>query len=128
MQVIFLTSNSFKIVQNIGHEAGAKAEELGEMTFCNLTLRYLFQVKLIEILDSMEESEFNVKIAGKRTWSTFLSDGTVIQLKISADGTSPELSYIDRGDYCQAVKKIRMAESDLQVNTNLDLCSQASDE
>ncbi|XP_064606807.1 E3 ubiquitin-protein ligase HECTD3-like [Liolophura sinensis] len=73
------------------------------------------EVKLIDILESMEESEFNVKIAGKRTWSTFLSDGTVIQLKISADGTSPELSYTDRGDYCQAVKKIRMAESDLQI-------------
>ena len=71
------------------------------------------QVKLTDGLEISDEETFN---AVERTWSTLLSDHTIIVLQMDADGNSLPLKYEDRVEYCNEVRKARMTESDEQVS------------
>ena len=50
-----------------------------------------------------------------RTWSTTLTDGTVIEIKVDGEGNPLPLNYDDRQEYCDKVRHIRMTEFDEQV-------------
>ncbi|KAL4235652.1 E3 ubiquitin-protein ligase HTD3 [Mactra antiquata] len=70
-------------------------------------------VKIIDNLEKMESSEFTTVC---RHWTCTLSDGNVIYMKLDNDANSVPLKYDDRDKYCMEVRKIRMAESDEQIN------------
>ncbi|XP_046562104.1 E3 ubiquitin-protein ligase HECTD3-like [Haliotis rubra] len=70
------------------------------------------EVKVINTIKTMDEQTFS---ALERQWSLTLSDGTSVSLKVDSDGNPLSLKYEDRTDYCREVQKIRMAESDQQI-------------
>ncbi len=61
----------------------------------------------------MDEEEYNLKFAKEKTWSCTLSDGTNYELKL--DGNDEYVTYKDRLDYIELVKKARIYESEKQV-------------
>lgn len=61
----------------------------------------------------MDKTEYELNYS-EITWSCTLSDGTTYKLK--EDGLNKFVSFEDRLEYCEQVKKIRMNESDKQVN------------
>ena len=71
------------------------------------------QVKLIDTLEKIDKSEYEQKYGGEMTWSCTLSDGT--QHKLQPNGNLKPVTYEERIEYCDKVKKIRLSESDKQV-------------
>lgn len=53
-----------------------------------------------------------------RIWSTTMTDGTPVELKVDGEGNPLPLDYDDRQEYCNKVRQIRMSEFDQQVLTN----------
>ncbi|XP_033737246.1 E3 ubiquitin-protein ligase HECTD3-like [Pecten maximus] len=70
------------------------------------------EVTLIDNMEAIDKEKF--LILG-RTWSTVLSDGTAVLMKVDDKGNPLDLMYEDRKEYCDKVRKIRMAESDEQL-------------
>lgn len=70
------------------------------------------EVTLIDNMETIEKEKF--LILG-RTWSTVLSDGSVVLMKTDDRGNPLDLMYEDRKEYCDKVRKIRMSESDEQL-------------
>lgn len=70
-------------------------------------------VKIIDKLETMESSEFSLVT---RHWTCTLSDGSVEYLRVDGEGNSVPLKYEDREKYCESVRKIRMSESEEQIN------------
>ncbi|CAI9732140.1 E3 ubiquitin-protein ligase HECTD3-like isoform X2 [Octopus vulgaris] len=70
------------------------------------------EVKLLETLVNLDEHKF---LPENRLWSTTLSDGTEVHLRLDEDGNPRRLKYDERRDYCAEVKKIRMSESSKQI-------------
>ena len=70
------------------------------------------EVKLIDQLETMDSETF--PLSG-RTWSTTLTDGTVIEIKVDGEGNTLPLNYDDRQEYCDKVRHIRMTEFDEQI-------------
>ncbi|XP_052776275.1 E3 ubiquitin-protein ligase HECTD3-like isoform X2 [Mya arenaria] len=70
-------------------------------------------VKMIDTLETMESSEFSTV---SRNWSCTLSDGSVVHVKLDGEGNAVPLKYDDRDRYCREVRRIRMTESDEQLN------------
>jgi E3 ubiquitin-protein ligase HECTD3 len=73
----------------------------------------LTQVKLLETIEKLERAEYELNYGSEITWSCTLSDGTLCKLK--PNGQSKPVAYEDRLDYCEQVKKARLAESDKQI-------------
>ncbi|XP_030844252.1 E3 ubiquitin-protein ligase HECTD3 [Strongylocentrotus purpuratus] len=72
-------------------------------------------VKMIELIESMDRETFEASFAGELTYTTSLSDQTIVPLK---DGcTDTHVLYDDRQEYCRLVKKARMAECTEQVES-----------
>lgn len=68
---------------------------------------------MIELIESMDRETFEASFAGELTYTTSLSDQTIVPLK---DGcTDTHVLYDDRQEYCRLVKKARMAECTEQV-------------
>ena len=61
----------------------------------------------------MDEQEFDAYFNEERTWTTILSDGRLVPL--IPDGTDKVVHYLDRHEYADLVKAVRMSESDQQV-------------
>ena len=74
------------------------------------------QVKLIDTLEKIDKLEYELKYANELTWSCTLSDGSLFKLQPSTNGNFKTVTYEERLDYCEKVKKIRLGESDKQVN------------
>ena len=55
-----------------------------------------------------------MKFANEKTWSCILSDGSLHELK--PNGSHLPVPYEERLDYCEAVKKARINESNRQVS------------
>jgi E3 ubiquitin-protein ligase HECTD3 len=70
------------------------------------------QVKLIDSLERMDRDEYDLKYSGELTWSCTLSDGSLYKMKEKGGG----VSFDERLDYCEQVKKIRLSESDKQCD------------
>lgn len=71
------------------------------------------QVKLLEAIEKLDQTEYDLKYANEITWSCTLSDGTLFLIK--PNGNSILVKYEERLEYCEQVKKVRMTESDKQV-------------
>lgn len=71
-------------------------------------------VKVLNSIESMSENEFQSFFGGEIYWTAILSDGSEVEL--SMDGSHNLVTYEDRFHYCKQVKKIRMAESDKQID------------
>ncbi|XP_041475804.1 E3 ubiquitin-protein ligase HECTD3-like [Lytechinus variegatus] len=72
-------------------------------------------VKMIELIESMDRETFEASFAGELTYTTSLSDQTIVPLK---DGcTDTQVLYDDRNEYCRLVKKARMNECTEQVES-----------
>ncbi|CAF0837663.1 unnamed protein product [Brachionus calyciflorus] len=71
------------------------------------------QVKFLETIEKLDEFEYDDKYSNEITWSCVLSDGTLFKLR--PDGNLINVKYDERLDYCEQVKKIRMSESDKQI-------------
>lgn len=64
-------------------------------------------------MEKYSREEYDSKYAESRTWTCTLSDGTLCTLK---DGGSDKcVTFDERLEYCEMVKKVRMSESDKQV-------------
>jgi E3 ubiquitin-protein ligase HECTD3 len=74
------------------------------------------QVKLLDTIEKMNKTEYEMNYGSEITWSCTLSDGTLHKLK--PNGNSKSVSYDERLDYCEQVKKVRMSEFDKQVILN----------
>lgn len=81
----------------------------------NYRLKCLKQVKLIDTLEKIDKLEYELKYANELNWSCTLSDGSLFKLQPSINGNIGTVSYEERLDYCEKVKKIRLCESDKQV-------------
>lgn len=75
----------------------------------------ILQVALIDSLESVDKEKF--LILG-RTWSTVLSDGSTVTIKVDERGSPLDVAYDDRLEYCNQVRKIRTSEADDQVICN----------
>lgn len=73
----------------------------------------LAQVKLLESLESMDKDCFNVKFGGVLTYTTVLSDNTLVNLV--PGGADKFVDYEDRTDYIRLVRNCRMAEGKQQI-------------
>ena len=72
------------------------------------------QVKMIELIESMDQETFEASFAGELTFTTSLSDQTIVPLK---DGcTEAHVQYEGRLHYCRLVKETRMVECREQVS------------
>ena len=69
-------------------------------------------MKLIDNLQKIEKDKFESLC---RTWSTVLSDGSVVVLRPDNQGNPAVLLYEDREEYCTSVQKTRLNESNEQV-------------
>ena len=61
----------------------------------------------------VSEEDYNIKFAKEKTWNCILSDGSNYELK--PNGNEEYVSYQDRLEYIEMVKKARIRESDRQV-------------
>ena len=68
---------------------------------------------MIENMALMNEAEFDAYFSEDRTWTTILSNGTLVPLM--PDGMEKVVHYLDRHEYSAMVKACRMSESDRQV-------------
>ena len=75
------------------------------------------EVKLIEHMEKINKNDYELKYGELRTWTCLLSDGTVYKLK--EDGADKLVSYEERLEYCEMVKRVRMNESDKQVRFDI---------
>ncbi len=71
------------------------------------------EVKLLDSIEKMSKSDYDLKYASEITWSCILSDGTLY--KFEQNGHLKNVAYEERLDYCEKVKKIRLSESDKQI-------------
>jgi len=68
---------------------------------------------VIDSLQVMEKDKFEQL---GRSWSTTLTDGSSVMLKIDEKGNPMELKYEDRKEYCDMVRKTRLTDGEEQVN------------
>ena len=73
----------------------------------------MFQVKLIDTLETIESSLFT---AAHRNWSLTQTDGNTVYIKVDGEGNPVPLKYEDREKYCQEVRRIKLEEFDEQVS------------
>ncbi|XP_071166194.1 E3 ubiquitin-protein ligase HECTD3-like isoform X2 [Mytilus edulis] len=71
------------------------------------------EVKLIDQLETMDKETFS---GAGRIWSTTMTDGTPVELKVDGEGNPLPLDYDDRQEYCNKVRQIRMSEFDQQIS------------
>ena len=74
---------------------------------------YLFQVKLIDGLETAEKDLFT---AAQRNWCLTQTDGNTVYIKVDGEGNPVPLKYEDREKYCEEVRRIRLEEFDEQVS------------
>jgi len=68
---------------------------------------------MIESMENMDEEAFSAYFGGERTWTTVLSDGTLVPLR--PDGIDSLVLHEERLEYALAVQETRMNESKEQV-------------
>lgn len=71
------------------------------------------QVKLLESLETIDKESFNVKFGGVLTYTTVLSDNTLVNLV--PGGADKFVDYEDRTEYIRLVRNCRMGEGKLQI-------------
>ena len=74
---------------------------------------YIFQVKLIDTLETIDSSLF---ISTHRNWSLTQTNGNTVYIKVDGEGNAVPLNYDDREKYCQEVRRLKMEEFDEQVS------------
>ena len=77
------------------------------------------EVRVLDSIERMDKNEYENKFANEKTWSCTLSDGTNYDLK--PNGSQLPVLYEERVEYCEAVKKARLSESDRQVNKRFNI-------
>jgi len=77
------------------------------------------QVKFLDIIEKIEKAEYEMNYGSEITWTCTLSDGALHKLK--PHGNSKSVSYDERLDYCEQVKKVRMSEFDKQVSLDFKI-------
>ena len=78
-----------------------------------INLFLLFQVKLIDTLETVESSLF---VVSQRNWSLTQIGGNTVYIKVDGEGNPVSLMYEDREKYCEEVRKLRLTEFDEQVS------------
>ncbi|XP_068728218.1 E3 ubiquitin-protein ligase HECTD3-like [Montipora capricornis] len=73
----------------------------------------LAQVKLLESLESMDKDSFDMKFGGVLTYTTVLSDSTLVNLV--PGGVDKFVDYEDRIEYIKLVQSCRMSEGKQQI-------------
>ena len=76
------------------------------------------EVKLIDSIEGMEREKFESTFLGVLNFTAVLSNGDTVDLV--PDGENRLVSYDDRLEYCKLVKKVRMKESEKQINAIKD--------
>lgn len=71
------------------------------------------QVKLLESLETMDKESFDTKFGGVLTYTTVLSDNTLINLV--PGGADKFVDYEERTEYIQLVRNCRMGEGKQQI-------------
>ena len=77
------------------------------------------KVKLLDTIEKLDRVDYELTYGNEITWTCVLSDGT--QHKLRPDGNQHPVAYDDRLDYCDQVKRVRLAECDKQVNKEFAL-------
>ena len=72
------------------------------------------EVRLLDAIEKMDAVEYEMKFANEKTWSCILSDGSLHELK--PNGSNLSVRFDERLEYCDAVKKARINESNRQVS------------
>lgn len=73
----------------------------------------LAQVKLLESLETMDKDSFNMKFGGVLTFTTVLSDNTLVNLV--PGGADKFVEYEERTEYTSLVRNCRMSEGKVQI-------------
>lgn len=73
----------------------------------------LAQVKLLESLESIDKDSFNTKFGGVLTFTTVLSDNTLVNLV--PGGADRYVEYEERTEYIKLVRSCRMCEGKTQI-------------
>ena len=74
---------------------------------------------MINLMENMDEELFESYFVGTRTWTTVLSDGTVVPLK--PNGERMVVEYCDRLEYAKLAQVARMNEFKTQVCWKCDI-------
>jgi E3 ubiquitin-protein ligase HECTD3 len=75
------------------------------------------EVRILDMIEKMTREEYEEYYGKEKTWTCILSDGTIYKMDSnSSTSQSSIVSYEERLDYCQQVKRIRMSESDKQID------------
>ncbi len=67
----------------------------------------------MDTIEKIDKQDYELKYENEITWSCVLSDGTLHNMQ--TNGNQKYVTYNERIDYCEQVKRIRLAESDKQI-------------